>query len=85
MGIKTLRTQLHHSQLENMVSCSVGASPLVDPFSQWWHQKFFVGGIEGAKCDSEGQKSKNLPKMADFGHFFLLTGVQVDAESPTGG
>ena len=35
---------------------------------------FFVGGIEGAKCNSEGQKSKNLLKMADFGHFFLLTG-----------
>ena len=37
---------------------------------QWWHQNFFVGGTEGAKCISEGQKSKNLPKMADFYHFF---------------
>ena len=23
---------------------------------QWRHQKFFVGSIEGAKCDSEGAK-----------------------------
>ena len=29
--------------------------------------EFFCGG-------SRGQKSKNLPKMADFDHFFLLTG-----------
>ena len=35
----------------------------------------FLGGIEGAKCDSEGQKSKNLPTIADFGLFFLWQGV----------
>ena len=27
---------------------------------------FFVRGIEGAKCDFEGEKSINLLKMADF-------------------
>ena len=33
-----------------------------------------MGGIEGAKCDSEGAKiqKKKMPEMADFGHFFLL-------------
>ena len=29
-------------------------------------------GDKEAKYDSEGQKSKNLLKMADFGHFFSL-------------
>ena len=32
---------------------------------------FFVRGIEGAKYVSEGEKSKTLPKMADFDHFFF--------------
>ena len=31
------------------------------------------GGIERAKCISEGPKSLNLSKMTDFCHFFLLT------------
>ena len=38
--------------------------------------RIFWGGIEGAKCFLRGQKSKNLPKMADFDNFFLLTGRQ---------
>ena len=29
-------------------------------WNQWWHQKFFVGGIEGAKCNSEGAKIKKF-------------------------
>ena len=52
---------------------------------QWWHHNFFVGSIEGAKCDSEGQKSKNLPKVGDFGHLFLRGGGARGAEPPTGG
>ena len=49
-------------------------------------RNFFVeGDIEGAKCDSEGEKSKNLPKMADFDHFFLLTGERGDRASDSGG
>ena len=35
---------------------------------------FFCGGGhrgEGAKCDLRGQKSKELPEMADFSHFFF--------------
>ena len=35
---------------------------------------FLLGGIEGAKCDSEGAKIKKNAEIADFGHFFLLTG-----------
>ena len=31
---------------------------------QWRHQKFFCGGIEGAKCDSEGAK---IQKFAENG------------------
>ena len=46
---------------------------------------FFVGGIKGEKCNSEGGESKNLLKMADFGHFFLLMGGQVGAEPLMGG
>ena len=42
-------------------------------------------GIERANCVSEGKKSKNLPKMADFCHFFLITEEQMGAEPPTGG
>ena len=38
-------------------------------------RNFFVGGASrGQNAIPRGQKSKNLPKMADFGHFFLLTG-----------
>ena len=44
---------------------------------------FFVG-IEGAKCVSlRGQKSKKLPKMADFDHFFASDWGQV-GEGPVG-
>ena len=32
-----------------------------------------------------GQKSKKLPEMADFGHFFLLTGGQVGGRASDGG
>ena len=47
---------------------------------------FFVGGIEGWNAILRGQKSKNLQKIADFGHFFLLTGgASGGAEPPTGG
>ena len=60
--------------------------------SVWWHvmpvaapEIFLWGGIEGAKCNSEGVKIKNLPKMADFGHFFLDGGGKWGAEPPTGG
>ena len=45
--------------------------------NHWWHQNFFVGGIEGAKCISEGAKIQNFAKkkkMAEFDHFFLLMG-----------
>ena len=57
-------------------------------FTQWRHQKFFCGGgaSRGQNAILRGQKSKNLPKMADFGHFFLLTGGKWGgAEPPTGG
>ena len=37
-------------------------------------RNFFVGASRGKNAILRGQKSKNLPKMADFGHFFLLTG-----------
>ena len=40
-------------------------------------RKFYVGA-------SKGQKSKNVPKMADFDHF-LLTGGQVGEEPLMGG
>ena len=37
--------------------------------------EIFCGGASrGQNAILRGQKSKNLPKMADFGHFFLLTG-----------
>ena len=44
--------------------------------NQWRHQKFFCGGgaSKGQNAILRGQKSQNLPKMADFGHFFLLRG-----------
>ena len=46
--------------------------------TQWRHQKIFCGGASrGQNAILRGQESKNLPKMADFGHFFLLTGGQV--------
>ena len=36
---------------------------------------FFVeGASKGQNAFLRGQKSKNLPKMADFDHFCLLTG-----------
>ena len=48
---------------------------------------FFEGGASrGQNAILRGEKSKNLPKMADFGQIFLLTGGQVgEAEPPTGG
>ena len=45
---------------------------------------FLWEASRGQNAILRGQKSKNLPKMADFGHFFLLTGGQVGAEPPTG-
>ena len=41
----------------------------------------------GQNAILRGQKSKNLPKMADFGHFFLLTegGQMGDRASDWGG
>ena len=35
----------------------------------------------GQNAILRGQKTKNLLKMADFGHFFLLTGGQVGEQS----
>ena len=35
---------------------------------------FFVGASRGQNVILRGQKSKNLPKIAYFGHFLLLTG-----------
>ena len=55
---------------------------------QWRHQKFFVEGHRGSKMHFwGGKKSKNLPKLADFDIFFLLTGEASGgrAEPPTGG
>ena len=52
---------------------------------QWRHQNF-LGASREQNAYLRGQKSKNLPKMADFCHFFLLTGGKwVGAEPPTGG
>ena len=57
-----------------------------DTMDQWRHQNFFCGGgIEGQNAILRGQKYKNLPKMADFGHFFLLTGGQVGGRASNGG
>ena len=42
---------------------------------------FLWGASRGQNAILRGQKSKNLPKMADFGHFFLLTGGQVGGQS----
>ena len=42
----------------------------------------FCGGHRGAKCVSEGKKSKDLQKVADFDNFFL---GGVGTEPPTGG
>ena len=56
----------------------------VDPTTIGGTRKIFVGVHEGEKCISECQRSKYLPKIADFGNFFLLTG-QVGADPPTGG
>ena len=43
------------------------------------------GASRGQNAILRGQISKNLPKMADFGNFFLLTGGKWGAEPPTGG
>ena len=52
---------------------------------QWRHQKFFLWeGIGGQDAITRGQKSKNLQKMVDFGHLFLLTGGR-GTEPPMGG
>ena len=45
--------------------------------AHWRHQKFLWGASRGQNAFLRGQKSKNLPKMADFNHFLLLTGWQV--------
>ena len=42
----------------------------------------FLWGIEGENTFLKGQKSKNLPKMADFAHFFLLTGGKWRGQMP---
>ena len=47
--------------------------------------RIFCGGLRGQNTILRGQKSKNLPKVADFGHFFLLTGGGQGGEPPTGG
>ena len=36
--------------------------------------EIFYGGIEGQNAFLRGQKSKNLPKMDDFDHFFFWWG-----------
>ena len=46
---------------------------------------FFVGGIEGAKCNSEGAKIQKFTKNGWFWPFFLLTEGKVGAEPPRGG
>ena len=46
---------------------------------------FLWGASRGQNAILRGQKSKNLPKMGDFGHFFLLTGGKWGAEPPTWG
>ena len=44
--------------------------PSLLQWGQWQHQNcFFLWGIEGTKCIHRGQKSQNLPKMADFAIF----------------
>ena len=45
---------------------------------------FFVAGIEGAKCDSEGQKLKKIAKNSWFWPFSFDWGW-VGEEPPTGG
>ena len=42
---------------------------------------FFLAASRGKNAILRLQKSKNLPKMADFGHFFLLTGEKVGGQS----
>ena len=48
---------------------------------------FLRGASQGKKSNSEGAKNqKNLPKMADFGYFFLLMGgISNLLEPPMGG
>ena len=49
-------------------------------------RNFFVGGIEGAKCDSEGAKIQKFAEKAYFGHFFSSDwGVSGGTEHLTGG
>ena len=47
--------------------------------------EIFCGASRGQNAFLRGQKSTNLPKMADFDHFFLLTGRKWGAEPQTGG
>ena len=37
-------------------------------------RNFFVGASRGQNAILRGEKSKNLLKITDFGHFFLMTG-----------
>ena len=54
---------------------------------QWRHQNFSVGASRRQNVILRGQKSKNLPKMADFGIFFFWQGGKWGggAEPLTGG
>ena len=53
---------------------------------QWRHQKnFFVGASRGQNAFLRGQKSKNLPKIADLDHFFILTGGKWGDRTSNGG
>ena len=48
--------------------------------------EIFCGGASrGQNTFLRGQKSKKLPKMADFGHFFFWLGGKWGEKPPTGG
>ena len=46
---------------------------------------FLWRAIEGENAILRGQKFKNLPKMADFGHFFSADGASRGRASDGGG
>ena len=56
--------------------CSEFAKSLISPENsnlphiQWWHQKNFRRGHRGAKCVSDGQKSKTIAENSWFLQFF---------------